>query len=120
MFRWGWRIRSHDTSFLSHENSTRCFRVFLLVSPPFSPRRRLHRSISAAQDGGEDTEHIRNYYPPRELAQELGWSVKTIYQLAKMEGLPIHRAPGKERGAFIIRTEFDEWANKMGYMEGEK
>ena len=92
-----------------------CF-LFAPFSPPASPSFGAYRPPR----GGEDTEYIRNYYPIRELAQELGWSVKTIHQLAKTEGLPIHRAPGKERGAFIIRTEFDEWANKMGSMEGEK
>lgn len=51
---------------------------------------------------------MKDYYTPEELAHELKWSPKTIYQLARTDRLPIRYAPGKERGGVIIKDEFDE------------
>lgn len=63
---------------------------------------------------------MKDYYTPEELAHELKWSPKTIYQLARTDRLPIRYAPGKERGGVIIKDEFDEWLKSEGYTKGEK
>lgn len=59
-------------------------------------------------------------YTVKKLAEETGWSEKTIHDLARYRGLPIRYAPGHERGGVVLLDEFNEWLKRKGYTKGTK
>ena len=45
----------------------------------------------------------------REIAEDLGCSVQTVYAYARHHGLPLRTKRGSERGFFAPRKEYRQW-----------
>lgn len=48
------------------------------------------------------------------LCRECGWDRHYLYELAAREEdpLPVRYLPGKVRGGFVLRSEFEEWIRR--------